>query len=191
MTFDLRKFISENKTPQHEGTNFDPKSQYNIWVTAYETVDGIVINPTYSSRGWGEQIKSQIESYGDKGGYPIKAYAYILPPGQSMGESSFTFDVIDGGEIDNIELTNWKIKGLDEIGLKSLLQTVSELDEELDKEKDFPISSRRLDNDVDYYIHNESDEFEKVYTVKNRGERKMSKSFPNYEAAADYLNTLK
>jgi hypothetical protein len=42
----------------------------------------------------------------------------------------------------------------------------------------------------DYYIHNESDDFEEVYTVKSRGSDKMAKSFPSYKEAVDYLNTL-
>ena len=45
-------------------------------------------------------------------------------------------------------------------------------------------------NKDDYYIHNESDEFEKVYTVKRTDKRNMSISFPTFEAAADYINTL-
>ena len=95
---------------------------YNIWVLKYITSDRATISPPYSSRGWGDKIKSQIEDYGDRGGYPIKVYGFILPQGKSYGESSFTFDVIDGGVIDNIELpTDWGIDGLDADGLKNIL----------------------------------------------------------------------
>ena len=57
--------------------------------------------------------------------------------------------------------------------------------------RDYLAEGRLLEDEEDYYIHNESDEFEKVYTVKNRGRKKMAKSFPSYKEAVDYLNTLK
>jgi len=97
-------------------------NQYNIWIPKYITSDRMTISPSYSSRSWGEKLKSRIKMEGDKGGYPIKVYGYILPQGNSYGESSFTFNMIDVGVVDNVKIgDNWKIDNLDINGLKNLL----------------------------------------------------------------------